>query len=226
MFETGTNFSLEPKKLNVLSADNPLTDPKDDRLGYAPFAKNLAESICKMSPPDGLVMAVYAPWGSGKSTLLNFITYYLEQKREEEQPIIVPFNPWWFSGQEDLTRHFFDQLLAVLTEKWKSIGKGLLKQIDSFADRVSTIPDAKAKIFATLVRTVRQPKDVYKLKTEIEKTLKNQKKQILVVIDDIDRLTAEEIRQLFRVIKAVANFSNVIYLLLFDNSRFAHFFGS
>jgi predicted KAP-like P-loop ATPase len=216
MFETGTNFSLEPEKLNVLSADNPLTDPKDDRLGYAAFAKNLAESICKMSPPDGLVMAVYAPWGSGKSTLLNFITYYLEQKREEEQPIIVPFNPWWFSGQEDLTRHFFDQLLAVLTEKWKSIGKGFLKQIDSFADRVSTIPDAKAKIFATLVRTVRQPKDVYKLKTEIEKTLKNQKKQILVVIDDIDRLTAEEIRQLFRVIKAVANFSNVIYLLLFD----------
>ncbi|MBC1259364.1 P-loop NTPase fold protein, partial [Trichormus variabilis] len=33
---------------------------------------------------------------------------------------------------------------------------------------------------------------------------------------DIDRLTAEEIRQLFRVIKAVANFPNVVYLLLFD----------
>jgi predicted KAP-like P-loop ATPase len=202
--------------LNILSADNPLTDPQDDGLGYAPFAKNLAESICKMSPPDGLVMAVYAPWGSGKSTLLNFIVHYLEQKPEEEQPIIVPFNPWWFSGQEDLTKNFFDQLLGVLSEKWKSQGNRLLKQLDSLAERVSTIPDAKARIFATVVKTVRPPKDIYKLKEEIEKTLKNQNKQILVVIDDIDRLTAEEIRQLFRVIKAVANFPNIIYLLLFD----------
>ncbi|WP_353932482.1 KAP family P-loop domain protein [Okeanomitos corallinicola TIOX110] len=207
---------MENENLNILSADNPLTNPKDDKLGYASFAENLANSICKMSPPDGLVMAVYAPWGSGKSTLLNFIVHYLEQKPEEEQPIIVPFNPWWFSGQEDLTKSFFDQLRGVLSEKWKSQGNGLLKQLDSLADRVSTIPDAKAKIFATIVKTLRQPKDIYKLKEEIEKTLRDQNKRILVVIDDIDRLTAEEIRQLFRVIKAVANFPNVIYLLLFD----------
>nr|WP_199332130.1 P-loop NTPase fold protein [Anabaena lutea] len=199
-----------------MSADNPLTNPKDDKLGYAFFAENLANSICKMSPPDGLVMAVYAPWGSGKSTLLNFIIHYLEQKPEDEQPTVVPFNPWWFSGQEDLTKSFFDQLRGVVNEKWKSQGNLFLKQLDSLADRVSTIPDAKAKIFATVVKTLRQPKDIYKLKEQIEKTLRDQNKRILVVIDDIDRLTAEEIRQLFRVIKAVANFPNVIYLLLFD----------
>ena len=38
----------------------------------------------------------------------------------------------------------------------------------------------------------------------------------MIVIDDIDRLTPEEIRQLFRVIKAVADFPNVLYLLAFD----------
>ncbi|WP_438889533.1 KAP family NTPase [Anabaena sp. WFMT] len=207
---------METEDFNILSADKPLTNPKDDEFEYTYFAENLAKSICKMSPLDGFVMAVYAPWGSGKSTLLNFIVHYLEQKAEEEQPIIVPFNPWWFSGQEDLTKSFFDQLRGVLSEKWKSQGNGLLKQLDSLADRVSTIPDAKVKIFATLVKTFRQPKDIYKLKEEIEKTLRDQNKRILVVIDDIDRLTAEEIRQLFRVIKAVANFPNVIYLLLFD----------
>jgi len=37
-----------------------------------------------------------------------------------------------------------------------------------------------------------------------------------VVIDDIDRLTPEETRQLFTVIKALADFPNVIYLLAFD----------
>ncbi|MBD2254623.1 KAP family NTPase [Nostoc parmelioides] len=216
MFEGQDSFSLEPDTLNILSADKPLSDPKDDKLGYAPFAKNLAESICKMSPPDGFVIAVYAPWGSGKSTLLNFIIHYLKQKPEQEQPIIVPYNPWWFSGQEDLTKSFFEQLSGVLYEKWQSLGRKFKNQIESFAERVSTVPGLWTKGFAATVKTVISPKDIHKLKQEIEETLKKQQKRILVVIDDIDRLTAEEIRQLFRVIKAVANFPNVVYLLLFD----------
>ncbi|MBC1217949.1 AAA family ATPase, partial (plasmid) [Trichormus variabilis ARAD] len=216
MFEGQDSFSLEPDTLNILSADKPLSDPKDDKLGYAPFAKNLAESICKMSPPDGLVIAVYAPWGLGKSTLLNFIIHYLKQKPEQEQPIIVQYNPWWFSGQEDLTKSFFEQLSGVLYEKWQSLGRKFKNQIESFAERVSTVPGLWTKGFAATVKTVISPKDIHKLKQEIEETLKKQQKRILVVIDDIDRLTAEEIRQLFRVIKAVANFPNVVYLLLFD----------
>ena len=38
------------------------------------------------------------------------------------------------------------------------------------------------------------------------------------MIDDIDRLEAEEMRQLFTVIKALADFPNVIYLLAFDQA--------
>lgn len=219
---------MKTPQLNILSADNPLTNPQDDRLGYAPFAKHLAESICRMSPPDGLVMAVYAPWGSGKSSLLNFILHYLKEKSEEEQPIVVPFNPWWFSGQEDLTRNFFKQLLAVLNTKLKSLTQETKDKLASFSQSVSRIPGAE--ILGTIaksslpgletaisaVQLFTQPEDVYKLKEDIEKELRNQQKRILVVIDDIDRLTSEEVRQLFRVIKAVANFPNVVYLLLFD----------
>lgn len=57
--------------------------------------------------------------------------------------------------------------------------------------------------------------NVPELKEEIEALLEEQRR-ILVIIDDIDRLTSEEIRQLFRVVKAVANFPNVMYLLSFD----------
>ena len=56
-------------------------------------------------------------------------------------------------------------------------------------------------------------KDIEKLKNEISATLRGQPKRILVMIDDIDRLTSEEIRQVFRAVKSVGDFPNVTYLL-------------
>jgi predicted KAP-like P-loop ATPase len=56
------------------------------------------------------------------------------------------------------------------------------------------------------------------LKEKIATLLIEQNKKILVIIDDIDRLNSEEIRQIFRVIKAVADFPNIIYLLAFDKT--------
>ncbi|RMF84746.1 MAG: hypothetical protein D6736_18735 [Nitrospinota bacterium] len=60
---------------HLLSSDKPVVDPNEDRLGYAPFAKHLAESIGKMTPTEGLVIGIYGPWDSGKTTLLNFILH-------------------------------------------------------------------------------------------------------------------------------------------------------
>ena len=200
----------------IISGDKPLIDPKNDQLGYAQFAKHLAESIDKMVPTEGLVIAIYGQWGSGKTTMLNFVVHFLNQKSESERPIIVRFNPWWFSGQEDLTRRFFDQFQAVLSKK-NVIGGHLKKIIAEFAEVLSNTPSNYAPIGKIVTKLMnKENKDVAELKDSIVNALKNQQRRILVIIDDIDRLTANEIRQLFRTIKAIADFPNVIYLLAFD----------
>jgi len=208
---------VSSEDLSILSMDRPLTDPKADRLGLAPFARHLAQNISKMTPVEGLVIGIYGSWGSGKTTLLNFIIHYLKQIPTPEQPIIVQFNPWWFSGHEDLTRRFFEQLEAVLRKK--SMAKDLTKRIADFAEVVSeaSIPyiSIGGKVVVSLSR-MKQKKDVSELKENIIDILQKQQRKILIVIDDIDRLTKEEIRQLFRVIKAVADFPNIIYLLALD----------
>ena len=114
MAKIKNDSEILPEDFSDPSADNALIEPKQDRLGYAPFAKHLADSICQMNFPEGFVIAVYGSSGFGKSTLLNFLTYYLKQKPESDQPIIVPFNPWLFSGGEDITRRFIGQLQTVL----------------------------------------------------------------------------------------------------------------
>jgi len=209
--------------MTALSADRPSTDPKDDLFGHAPFAKSLADSICRYPGSDGLVLALYGPWGSGKSTVLGYVSHYLEQQPEGSRPAVVTFNPWWFSGQENLARAFLGQLQAVLptkSEKFKKLGDLLgdfAEGIGGLIDLSGMTGGAAGKLGKLIgMVTKRKPKDVPALKSGISRILRDAGKRILVVIDDIDRLTPEETRQLFTVIKALADFPNVVYLLAFD----------
>lgn len=208
--------------MTSLSADRPSTDPKEDLFGHAPFATSLANSICRYPGSDGLVLALYGPWGSGKSTVLNYVRHFIEERPEAEQPVVVTFNPWWFSGQENLARAFLGQMQAVLpgkSEKFKELGNLLsdfAEGIGGLIDLTGTTFGAGTLVGKLLSKIQRKPKDVPALKAAISKVLVAAQQRILVIIDDIDRLTPEETRQLFTVIKALADFPNVIYLLAFD----------
>lgn len=208
-----------------LSPDRPSTDPSRDLFGHAPFAKTLAKAIRGYRGSDGIVLALYGPWGSGKSTVLAYVEHELEQGLEAERPVVVSFNPWWFSGQENLAKAFLGQLQAVLPEKhagFKALGNklaefgGALGGVADVAGAALGIPlggkviEAGAKLLAT------KPKDVPALKKAVSGLLLEEKKRVLVVIDDIDRLAPDEVRQLFTVIKALADFPYVTYLLAFD----------
>ncbi|GAB1539221.1 KAP family P-loop domain protein [Scytonema sp. NUACC21] len=203
-------------EINDLSQGIPSIKPEQDRLGYATFAKHLADSICKMSFSEGFVIAVYGSLSSGKSTLLNLVVHYLKQKPDEEQPIIVPFNPWLFSGHQDITRRFFDQLQNVLSQV-TAVPKGLKERIANVAKAISEIPLPYAqagKAVATLVDD--EQKETSELKEEVEDSLMKQQRRIVITIDDIDRLPTEDIKQLFRLLKAIPNLTNIVYLLVFD----------
>jgi len=209
--------------MTALSADRPSLDPKEDLFGLAPFAASLAKSISGYPGTDGLVLALYGPWGSGKSTVLSYVRYYLEQRGENDRPVIVSFNPWWFSGQENLARAFLGQLQAVLPNtnaKFKLLGNllgELAEGVGGLIDLTGMTGGLGSKLGKLIGVFGRQkPKDVPALKNEISKILIDAGKRILVLVDDIDRLTPEETRQLFTVIKALGDFPNVVYLLAFD----------
>ena len=213
-------------------AERPLLDPKNDVLGYDRFARILADALASIDPADGLVLALHGSWGAGKSTMINFVTNYLSASQGEEQgTTVIRFNPWWFSGQEDLIRIFFEELINKLRNRsltddakealetiaplLRIIGKAVSKlKLPLIGLPVGSIGDAVAQIGEELnglgVPTLTEAKD------EVERLLKKVSTRIFVVIDDVDRLTADEIRQIFRMVKAVANFSNITYLLAFD----------
>lgn len=209
------------EKMQEIVPDKPLSDPTEDELGFKSFAEHIAKSIVKVKGVEGFVIALNGRWGSGKTTLTNFIESYINRFPKSERPIIMKFNPWWFSGQENLMIAFFNQL-QVSFEKEKVQGEKLMKTLKSFASKIiDVVPETPytPKWARSILKNFfndKASKDITAIKEDIANDLRKQKRKILVVIDDIDRLTAEEIRQIFRLIKAVADFPNIIYLLAFD----------
>jgi len=195
----------------IIFTDEPLKSPNQDRLGFAPFAKRIATIIKNMQVKESIVFAVCGKWGSGKTTFLNFLAYYL---KGDESIIIVQFNPWWFSGKEDLIQQFLYNLKLTLDRSTKL--KDIAKKLEPYIKAFGEIPKFGwiFKVVSKLIRA--SQKNIAEAKEEIIKQLKKIEGKIVVLLDDIDRLTANEIRELFTIVKAVADFPNTVYILAFD----------
>jgi predicted KAP-like P-loop ATPase len=81
----------------------------------------------------------------------------------------------------------------------------------STSDRISK---AVANYFATFAEA--EAKSLSEIKRELAALLGKLKRPMLVVMDDADRLTGPELRLLFQLIKANADFPNLVYLVLFQ----------
>jgi len=98
--------------------DMPLTKLKDDKLGRAKLAKQLAEFIfehSKGSHNSSYTVAVLGKWGEGKTSYINFVKEQLQQlqQKEDQKLEIIEFTPWYFSEGTNLYQQFF----ALITDK-------------------------------------------------------------------------------------------------------------
>jgi len=83
----------------------------------------------------------------------------------------------------------------------------LMNWFGEAADRVAAYLEARANFLA---------KTLPELKKELRDELARTNRPILVIIDDIDRLLPAQTKLLFQLVKANADFPNIIYLLLFQ----------
>lgn len=207
-----------------VGSDIPQTDPDLDEFGYADFAKLIAAAVTNTPSPQGLVMAIHGPWGTGKSTLLNFVKHYLRTREVSSKPIVIEFNPWWFEDRGQLAAQFLAQFSTQLSlgpSKIRNLGNLMAEYSGALGKTValSTGYPWIDKLIGIVLKCFKlKPKDVPKLKKEIGDALRSGSQRYVFIIDDIDRLTPDEIREVFKVVKALADFPNVVYLLSFDRS--------
>lgn len=221
----------------------------EDAFNRRKFAENLARGIAAPHGDGGLVVAIEGEWGSGKSSILRWVVEALEKL--EPAPLVIQFNPWRISGQDTLTETFLTLLAAQIggesnssnAEKGAAASERILgylkllrhlkylKYLPGTGWAGQASEDAAAYVekstqagdaFVDDVRnSLAKDKGIEGLRDGIDEALNELGREVVVVMDDLDRLTRDEIRTVFQLLKAVADFSHITYLLAFDPDRVA-----
>jgi predicted KAP-like P-loop ATPase len=206
-----------------IRADNPITKSEEDALGRVKPASSFARQVLAIDSSEGAVVGVLGPWGSGKTSFVNLSQVFLK----ESGVTVLEFNPWMFSGADQLVQSFFIELSAQLklrpdlTEIGELVGDygetfsglGWLPLIGPWIERGRVVTDIIAK-------TLQRKKEGIKAsQSKVRDALEKIDKPIIVILDDIDRLSTPEIRDVFKLVRLTANFPNIIYLLAFDRYR-------
>lgn len=237
MTTNGSESSL-PSPKHPFAADRPIDGRTGDLLARTPFADAIADAIGAWRHKDSLVVALYGLWGSGKSSLKNIVIERLQSKAES-CPVVIEFNPWHWSGEDQLLEVFFQEIgngigqidksaqAKDLADKWRRYGSYLkppLRIAEALAasvpvlgvalKSVSDTVEAAAGMFDARAETLQ--KRLEEQKAELKRLFDNLEQPLVIVLDDVDRIAPEEIRLLFRLVKANADFPNVVYLMLFQ----------
>ncbi len=231
-----------------------LWEKDSDKLGTNSFAEELGKFILNYRDTDSLVIGLCGEWGSGKTSIIKSTLYYIEKEQEvpydttfgmlinyfnrifrkdkaydyiDDDYLIIEFNPWKFSNQDQLISQFFKEMIIKLEKTDYDNLKKTAQKLEVYANFFESIGTIFPPIKA-LSRSIKNSivsikdysnnklNDLYEIKEELNDILKNQNHKIVIFIDDIDRLNKNEIRQIFQLVKLLADFPNTIYILAFD----------
>lgn len=216
--------------------DQPITGDEDnpDLLSRRSFAETLAGVLLLKPSDNGMTISLEGEWGFGKTSVINLIKKSIGHR--DSKPVIVEYNPWLAGKAEALVQDFLVQFSSQLNipdrpHEGLKVAKELLAYSELF-NAMKFLPGVEPwastvqsvfKVVGGATKKISKLKelDLISKKEKLEKSIKNLGVSIVVIIDDIDRLTPDEAFQVIRLVKAVADFPGTSFLLSFDPAYLA-----
>jgi hypothetical protein len=207
---------------------------KDDVLHRDVFAQRLVRTLIseKTRKATASVVGLAGSWGSGKSSVLNFVEEQI--LLEYPQAIVVRFNPWLVSGRNDLVKEFLGELLAMIGRSKGKIAQSeqLMKVLVEYGTRLSPVLDfvpggAAAKGVVQAASAFLERSDsLAGLRKRLLQELTTFPEPIVALVDEVDRVEDAEIHALAQLVRSIADFPNVSYLLAYDATRVSEALGN
>jgi len=196
-----------------------------------------------------MVIGLEGKWGSGKTSLLNFLRDELVAAQDEGIHTIT-IAPWLNGDTSSLVASLFEPMTAILKKKEDELGqtdgdqaRARMAEVSQLlrtygpktARRAASIAnvvgyfvpgaqivagalDASASAAEQVLPTETTPSE---LKQEIGRKIQDLNIGFVVILDDLDRLEPEQAVEVIRLVRSVADFPRVAYLMCYDREVLA-----
>ena len=208
---TKPTSSLEEKYSKGFLVDHPLTKEEEDICGWRDFAVTLTKHLLATNTERAAFsLGIVASWGEGKSSFMGIMQRYL--LREQRNIIVMRFNPWLYDKEAQLTKVFFEELRRTLAP----YSSKLSRSIENYADLLLAVDNGWLKFAHQLLRLPQRStaEQFDKLSRDIQEL----GKKVVIFIDDVDRLTREELLELFNLVRNSSNLPCLYFVLAYDKS--------
>lgn len=195
---------------SVFYGNHPISKADDDKLGYPVYAAVIAEKLNQSKFGEAFAIGINGKWGSGKTSFLNLVRENISQDRR----IVIDFKPWNAHDPQAILKDFFETVQiaispyhATLASEIREYGKKLVEL------HSNSIFQSLSATFDILTGYNDSLSNQYK---QINEGLMQIDHQVIICIDDLDRLDTNEISEVIRLIRNTANFYNTIFLAAYD----------
>ncbi|MFM7458532.1 MAG: P-loop NTPase fold protein [bacterium] len=187
--------------------DEPLDTIHESKISKEDLSLLKNKLLATKGSSQSFVLGIIGAWGSGKTSLGKQLHNSLGNKHSKECSTIW-FEPWKFKGENSVQ----DSLIEHLASKLPAQSSALKEYGDLL--KHEAIP-AFIKFFIDLVHHSNSEGKFEELKESLEK----HGKQIYIFIDDLDRLDAKEILDIFKLIRSTLSLQQLSYVLIYDKSH-------
>lgn len=211
IIKTNNESTKKEKQATAFIEDTPEKDTIKDDYKKNPAVKQLAISLAHLKNKKSFTVGVIGPWGTGKTSFSSALEELI--KEEDSDTIIVKYTPLYNHTHSNIIRDFFEALRAEV-----SIYNGNLNtQLPRYSEKLSAA--WKKHQFQDLFSSDILYKDstpVEKLYTKVNEAIKAIDRKIVVFIDDLDRLSADEILEVLKLVRNSADFHNTVFVVNYD----------
>lgn len=204
---------LSSKKCTVQTPDtqipdnNPIESEGEDLFGYYSDAKNLLKVIIQNKSKAGkgaVVIGLQGEWGKGKTSFLNMMRVAASQN---DNVILVRINVW-MGNYENIAKNLLNTIA-------NSIDDISIKM--ELRDYSKAIVDADLSYLSMIVSLFKnKTKQIEELFDTVSDRISHLDKIIIVQVDDLDRITKDELLHILKLIRNVANFKNTFFIVAYD----------
>lgn len=207
-------------------SDKAIEKKEDDKLWMFERAQKFFKVIYNNWSVDNQVFWLIAEWWAGKSSFLNFLKWAEIHYSENdwnvdnyESIIFINFNPWYYEWQKELLEKLFDEIIAALKNK----GYYTVDISRKFSKFAQSLEDNSQSFFGMKIPfswIFFWESSLQEHKNLINNFLSQIDKKLVIIIDDLDRVTSDKFIEVLKIVDLTKDFYNTSFILCYDPQNF------